>query len=51
MLSRGNSYVNYSMIAPPTAPSHTFQCMLMVGSVKKVDTKTVPVKGECTEDG
>ncbi|XP_072240264.1 platelet endothelial cell adhesion molecule isoform X4 [Leuresthes tenuis] len=44
MLIRGQSDVNYSMMAPPAAPSHAFQCMLMVGSVKKVDTKTVPVK-------
>ncbi|KAM4584611.1 platelet endothelial cell adhesion molecule isoform 2-T2 [Odontesthes bonariensis] len=43
MLSRGNWYVNYSMIAP-TSATHTFQCMLMVGSVRKVDTKSVPVK-------
>lgn len=46
LLSTGTSQVNHSMIALAKDPGE-FECMLEMGMVMKVATKTVAVIGEC----
>ncbi|XP_041839653.1 platelet endothelial cell adhesion molecule isoform X3 [Melanotaenia boesemani] len=43
MLDHGGSSINHNMTAPASVTSLTFECMLTVKNVKKVDTKTVSV--------